>query len=109
MKDGRSELCQQCVHPDQKGIHTCERQCYQPSEQIPNKAWPDSQRLFSSMQQATNPSPIKVLTVCTDQENGRYIAFLGTDPTKKATAFSRESATAQLLAEQKLIVMTEID
>ena len=54
-------------------------------------------------------APIKVFTVCIDPENGRYMAFLGSDPAKKATAFSRELATAQLLAEQKLIVMTEID
>ena len=59
--------------------------------------------------EAAVASPIKVFTVCINAEIGTYIAFLGSDPTKKATAGRRELAVARLLAEQKLIVMTEID
>jgi len=56
-------------------------------------------------------SPIKVFTVCVNSEMGgeRYMAFLGSGPTKKAVAGTRAEAVATLLAEQKLIVMTEID
>ena len=103
MKDGRMDQCQQCLYPDKKGLHTC----FQQQGQV------DMRKLrehgLGAQFANYSTSPIKVFTVCTDQESGRYMAFLGTDPTKKATAFSRESAAAQLLAEQKLIVMTEID
>jgi len=54
-------------------------------------------------------SPIKVFTVCVEPGVGEYMAFLGSDPTKKAVADSRLEAVATLLAEQKLIVMAEID
>jgi len=58
---------------------------------------------------AVPPTPIKVFTVCVDQMSGKYMAFLGSDPAKKAVADNRLEAVAVLLAEQKLIVMTEID
>ena len=67
------------------------------------------QFLQQRYQTVATPSPIKVFTVCINAEIGTYIAFLGSDPTKKATAGRRELAVARLLAEQKLIVMTEID
>jgi len=54
-------------------------------------------------------SPIKVFTVCVDQMSGKYMAFLGSDPTKRVTGDSRSEAVAALLSQQKLIVMTEID
>lgn len=57
------------------------------------------------------PSPIKVFTVCVNSEMGgeRYMAFLGSDPSKRATAGSREMATAMLLEAEKLIVVVEND
>lgn len=55
--------------------------------------------------------PIKVFTVCVNSEMGgeRYMAFLGSDPSKRATAGSREMATAMLLEAEKLIVVVEND
>jgi len=58
---------------------------------------------------AVPPSPIKVFTVCVDQMSGKYMAFLGSEPFKRATGDSRPEAVFKLLAEQKLIVMAEID
>jgi hypothetical protein len=54
-------------------------------------------------------SSIKVFTVCVDQMSGKYMAFLGSDPTKRVTGDSRSEAVAALLSQQKLIVMAEID
>lgn len=54
-------------------------------------------------------SPIKVFTVCVDQEIGKYMAFLGSDPAQRMTGDSRAEAIFVLLAHCKLIVMTEID
>ena len=53
-------------------------------------------------------SPIKVFTVCVDQMNGKFMAFLGSDPTKKATAGSRSEAIHTLLVDNKIITETEI-
>ena len=105
IKDGRMDQCQQCLHPDQKGLHTCVQQ------NIPFNLKPGEWRESSlgAHFASYSTSPIKVFTVCVDPSYGRYTAFLGSDPSKKTTASSRPEAVAMLLMEQKLIVMTEID
>lgn len=57
------------------------------------------------------PAPIKIFTVCVNSELGgeKYMAFLGSDPSKKATASTRDQAIVDLLTEQKLIVVVEND
>lgn len=62
-----------------------------------------------SNQVQISTSPIKVFTVCVDQERGKYMAFLGSDPAQRVTGDSRAEAIFVLLAQCKLIVMTEID
>jgi len=64
---------------------------------------------FLQQRQIAAPTPIKVFTVCVDQMSGKYMAFLGSEPFKRATGDSRPEAVFKLLAEQKLIVMAEID
>lgn len=54
-------------------------------------------------------SPIKVFTVCVDQMSGKYMAFLGSDPAKKATGENSSSAVITLLLSQNLIAMKELD
>ena len=74
----------------------------------PNKA--ASRRIEGTPFFANVPSgPIRVFTICVDPENGKYTAFLASDPTKRCTAYSRDVATVQLLAEHKLVICTEMD
>jgi hypothetical protein len=55
------------------------------------------------------PEPIKVFTVCVDQENGRYMAFLGDDPSKTATNYDRYAAVENILRERGIIEHHEIE
>jgi hypothetical protein len=74
----------------------------------------DSQKIMNDLlqrQQTPAPTPIKIFTVCVNSEIGgeKYMAFLGNDPSKKATASTRDQAIVDLLTEQKLIVAVEND
>lgn len=77
----------------------------------------DKQDLMDKFLQQRNqtvpvaPAPIKVFTVCVNSEMGgeKYMAFLGSDPSKRATSTTRSAAVAELLAQQKLIVVVEND
>ena len=62
-----------------------------------------------SNQVQISTSPIKVFTVCVDPGAGKYLAFLGSDPAKKATGSSRSEALHTLLVHNKVITETEID
>jgi len=107
IKDGRGYLCQQCQHPDQKGLHTCIDQNQKLSDLKPGE-WRNAN--IAAQFGSYSTSPIKVFTVCVNSEmGGKYIAFLGSDPAQRFTSDSRLEAVALLLAHTKLIVMTEID
>jgi len=64
---------------------------------------------FLQQRRVAAPTTIKVFTVCVDQMSGKYMAFLGSDPSQRVTGDSRLEAVALLLEHTKTIVMTEID
>lgn len=55
------------------------------------------------------PTPIKIVTICVDQEQGRYMAMFANDAMKRAVAGSPEAATYGLLVQEKVIVVADGD
>lgn len=110
--------CRQCLDPTLKGMHDCGLigvDTFSPSKPYDFSNPADQLRRLQdqpwigSKLSEYSTSPIKVFTVCVDPEHGRYMAFLGSDPEKKATGGSRSTAIYQLLIDNKIITETEID
>tara|TARA_R110000868_G_scaffold36610_5_gene129821 strand:+ start:202 stop:504 length:303 start_codon:yes stop_codon:yes gene_type:complete len=54
-------------------------------------------------------APIKIVTICVDQERGRYMAMFANDAMKRAVAGSPEEATYALLVQEKVITVEDGD
>lgn len=58
---------------------------------------------------AVQLAPIKVFTVCIDKDSDKHLAFLGSDPSKKYTAFRTYNAVLGLLIQEKIVSVVELE
>lgn len=86
-------------------------QTYKCYDEDPSKIEAQKKALEQMMREAgpKPPAPIKIVTICVDQEMGRYMAMFANDAMKRAVASSPEAATYALLVQEKVIVVEDGD